>query len=210
MCWYICAYRDRHENSCLHDSVLNKYCYPHVLCIISMSFIFLKELCATHFSQGLNLVVLLTPRVHMTCKSNLSTAVLSDASFCALWVLLCLTGLYAHFFKWHASSYIKKSAVVDTCTRVVWSMNGLSCQICRHVFVSYKDGTSRSTLCFPNYPGWPTARQTDQEDLCLKARSKMVIISVFTCKLVVGISHPLAEMLTLENNLNQVHSIYIR
>ena len=31
-----------------------------------------------------------------------------------------------------------------------------TCQICRLVFVSYEDGTSRSTLCFPNYPGWPT------------------------------------------------------
>jgi len=36
---------------------------------------------------------------------------------------------------------------------------------------------------FPNYPVWPTARQTDKEDLHLKARSKTVIISVFACKL---------------------------
>jgi len=31
---------------------------------------------------------------------------------------------------------------------------------------------------FPNYPGWPTAQQTDEKDLHLKARSKTVIVSV--------------------------------
>ena len=48
------------------------------------------------------------------------------------------------------------------------------CQIGRLVFASYEDGTSRSTLRFPNYPGWPTSRQTDEEDLHLKARSILV------------------------------------
>jgi len=31
--------------------------------------------------------------------------------------------------------------------------------------MSCKDGMSRSIPHFPNCPGWPTARQTDKEDL---------------------------------------------
>ena len=54
---------------------------------------------------------------------------------------------------------------------------------------------------FPNYPGWPTARQTDEEDLHLKARSKTVIISVFACKLKALAnskeSYPLADRLAV-------------
>ena len=37
---------------------------------------------------------------------------------------------------------------------------------------------ARAEAPFPNYPGWPTARQTDEKDLHLKARSKTVIVSV--------------------------------
>jgi len=65
---------------------------------------------------------------------------------------------------------------------------------------------------FPNYPGWPTARQTDEEDLHLKARSKAVIVSVFACKLKALAnsrgSYPLADMETSDNTLDQVHSIF--
>ena len=75
--------------------------------------------------------------------------------------------------------------------------------------MSYKDGIST----FSNYPGWPTSRQTDEEDLQLKARSNTVV-SVFTCKLKALAnsrgSYPLADMETSNSTLNQVHSIFIR
>jgi len=82
------------------------------------------------------------------------------------------------------------------------------------VFASYKDGTSRSMHRFPNYPGWPTAQQTDEEDLHLKACSKTVIVSVFTCKLKAlansrGLNPP-ANVETSDNTLDQVHSIFVR
>jgi len=67
---------------------------------------------------------------------------------------------------------------------------------------------------FPNYPGWPTARQTDEEDLHLKACSKTVIVSVFACKLKALAnsrgSYPLADMETSDNTLDQLHSMFIR
>jgi len=52
---------------------------------------------------------------------------------------------------------------------------------------------------------------TDEEDLHLKARSKTVILSVFTCKLkdlanIRGSSPPV----TLHNTLVQVHSMFVR
>jgi len=66
----------------------------------------------------------------------------------------------------------------------------------------------------PNYPGWPTSRQTDEEDLNLKAHSKTVIVSVFMCKLKALAnskgSYPLADMETSNNTLDPVHSIFIR
>jgi len=87
------------------------------------------------------------------------------------------------------------------------------CQICQPVFTSYDDGTSRSTLCFPSYSGWPTAQQTDKEDL-QKAHSKTVIVSVFAYKLKALAnsrgSYPLADMETSDNTLDEVHSIYVR
>ena len=57
---------------------------------------------------------------------------------------------------------------------------------------------ARAEAPFPNYPGWPTARQTEEKDLHLKARSKTVIVSVFACKLKALTnsrgSYPLADM----------------
>ena len=47
---------------------------------------------------------------------------------------------------------------------------------------------------FPNYPGWPTVRQTDEEHLHLKALSKTVIVSVFVCSLILYIYQYLALM----------------
>ena len=66
---------------------------------------------------------------------------------------------------------------------------------------------------FPNYPGWPTARQTDEKDL--KARSnKTVIVCVFACKLKALAnsrgSYPLADMETSDNTLDQVHSVFVK
>jgi len=72
----------------------------------------------------------------------------------------------------------------------------------------------QNTLCFPNYPGWPTAWQTDEEDLHLKARSKAVIVSVFMYKLKALANswgtYPLADMETLDNTVDQVPSIFVR
>jgi len=60
---------------------------------------------------------------------------------------------------------------------------------------------------FPNYPGWPTAQQTDEKDLHLKARSKTVISSVFACKLKALAnsrgSYSLADMETSDNTLDR-------
>jgi len=70
---------------------------------------------------------------------------------------------------------------------------------------------AETPCAFPSYPGWPTAQQTDKEDLHLKARNKTVIISVFTCKLkdlANNRSYPLADMVTSDNTLVQVHSIF--
>jgi len=63
-------------------------------------------------------------------------------------------------------------------------------------------------------PWMPTAQQADEEDLHLKARNKMVIVSVFACKLKSlensrG-SYRLADMETSDNTLDQVHSIFFR
>jgi len=73
---------------------------------------------------------------------------------------------------------------------------------------------ARAEAPFPNYPGWPTTRQTDEKDLHLKARSKTVIVSVFACKLKALTnsrgSYPLADMEISDNTLDQVHSIFIR
>ena len=74
--------------------------------------------------------------------------------------------------------------------------------------------TARAEAPFPNYPGWPTARQTDEKDLHLKARSKTVIVSAFVCKLKALAnsrgSYSLADMETSDNILDQVHSIFVR
>jgi len=73
---------------------------------------------------------------------------------------------------------------------------------------------ARAEAPLSKLPGWPTARQTDKKDLHLKACSKTVIISVFTCKLKVLAnsrgSYPLVDMETSDNTLDQVHSIFIR
>jgi len=128
MCWAICAYRDRHKNNCSHDSIptckekvssCGMYNFNlhrifesvNVVCD-TLTFFNDSNLCELQFSWH--------QRSTWPAKWNLSTAVLSDASFCAVGVLLHLTGLQAYIFKWHASSYITKSAVVDmfTCTWV--------------------------------------------------------------------------------------------
>ena len=78
------------------------------------------------------------------------------------------------------------------------------------MFASYEDGTSRSTSHFPNYTGWPNK----EEDLHLKAQSKTVIVSVFACKLKDLVnsrgSYPLADKVTSDNTLDQVHRIFVR
>ena len=78
-------------------------------------------------------------------------------------------------------------------------------QICQLVFAR-----SRNTSRFPSYSGWPTTRQTDEEDLYLKACSKKVIVSVFACKLKDFTnsrgSYPLADT---DTTLMQVHSIFV-
>jgi len=70
---------------------------------------------------------------------------------------------------------------------------------------------ARAEAPLSNYPGWPTARQTDKKDLHLKARSKTVFVSVFACKLKALAnsrgSYPFADMETSDNTLDQVHSI---
>jgi len=57
-------------------------------------------------------------------------------------------------------------------------------------------------------------RQRDEENLHLKAHSKTVIVSVFTCKLKAPAnsrgSYPLADMETSDNTLDQVHSILVK
>ena len=69
---------------------------------------------------------------------------------------------------------------------------------------------ARAEAPFPNYPGWPTARQTDEKDLHLKACSKTVSF----CKLKALVnsrgSYSLADMETSGNTLDQVHSIFVR
>ena len=71
------------------------------------------------------------------------------------------------------------------------------------MFTSYDDGMSRSTLYLPSYSGWPTARQTNEEDRHLKAHSKTMIISVFAYELKALAnsrgSYPLADMETSDN-----------
>jgi len=58
------------------------------------------------------------------------------------------------------------------------------------------------------------ARQTNEDDLHLKVRSQMVIVSVFVCKLKDLAnsrgSYPLADMVTSDNTFLQVHSIFVR
>ena len=71
---------------------------------------------------------------------------------------------------------------------------------------------ARAEAPLPNYPGWSTTRQTDEEDLHLKARSKTVIVSVFALKALVNSreSYPLGDMETSDNTLDQVHSVFVR
>ena len=57
-------------------------------------------------------------------------------------------------------------------------------------------------------------RKEDEEELHLKAHSKTVIVSVFAYKLKDLAnsrgSYPLADMVTLDNPLMQIHSMLIR
>jgi len=61
---------------------------------------------------------------------------------------------------------------------------------------------------------WMVNRPTDEEDLHLKAHSKMAIISVFACKLKALANsrgtYPLADTETSDNTLDQLHSIFVR
>ena len=72
---------------------------------------------------------------------------------------------------------------------------------------------ARAETPLSNLP-WMANHLTDKEDLHLKVRSKMVIISVFACKLKALAnsrgSYPLADMETSDNTLDQVHSIFVR
>jgi len=73
---------------------------------------------------------------------------------------------------------------------------------------------ARAEALLSKLPWMPTARQTDKEDLHLKARSKTVIVSVFACRLKALAnsrgSYPLADMETSNKTLDQVHSIFVR
>ena len=123
MCWVIRAYRDRHKNSCSHDSVST--CIKNIVIFMwyvqfqFTSYFWISEcsMCDTlTFFNDSNLYGLqLSWHQGSTWPTrwNLSTTLLSDASYCAVEVLLHLTGLQAYFFKWHASSYtyITNSAV---------------------------------------------------------------------------------------------------
>jgi len=83
------------------------------------------------------------------------------------------------------------------------------------VFASYEDGTSRTPCAFQTtLDSQLPDKQTRKTYIHLKARSKVVIVSIFVFKLKAHAyswgSYSLADMETLDNILDQVPSIFVR